>query len=96
MKRVEAKSLAEIIDKAFQSTDNPEAFDRQRLCSLWGEVVGQGINRMTIRRFVEGSTLHVFLTSAVLKQELSFERQRLVEALNRAVGREVIDEIRFH
>ena len=96
MKRVEAKSLAEIIDLAFKATDNPQAFDEQRLCSLWAEIVGQGINRMTTRRFVENHTLHVFLTSAVLKQELSFQRQRLIDSLNQAVGREVITEIRFH
>lgn len=40
--------------------------------------------------------MHVYITSAVLKNELSFNRRPLVEAINRAVGRNIITDIRFH
>ncbi|MDE5689875.1 MAG: DUF721 domain-containing protein, partial [Duncaniella sp.] len=40
--------------------------------------------------------LHVYLTSAPLKNELSFNRDRLISAINRVVGAEVISDVQFH
>ncbi len=96
MKRTYPKSIAEIIDAALESDGNAEQLARQRASFAWSEVVGQGINRHTYKRFVEGSTLHVFITSAPLKHELSFHKQRLVDAINKAVGRNIITEISIH
>ena len=55
-----------------------------------------GINRYTTRRYVSGGVLHVYLTSAPLKNELSFNRDRLISAINRVVGAEVITDVHFH
>ena len=52
---------------------------------------------MTTRRYVDSNHIfHVYLTSAVVKNELSFNRTALVEALNKAVGSTVITDIKFH
>ena len=40
--------------------------------------------------------MHVYITSAVLKNELSFCRASLVEKINKAVGSDVLTEIVFH
>lgn len=96
MKRTEPRSVAQIIDEALEMTGMTDDFNRHRLCSLWPEIVGPVINRMTTRRFVDAGTLHVYLTSAVLKNELSFNRAALVSALNNAAGATVITDIKFH
>lgn len=97
MKRSEAKRLGQIIDEAINMTGQADDFNAYRLSSLWPDVVGQAINRMTTRRYVDSNHIfHVYLTSAVVKNELSFNRTALVEALNRAVGSTVITDIKFH
>ena len=68
----------------------------QKACFLWPEIVGPGVNRYTTRRYVERGVMHVYITSAVLKNELSYIRTRLVEQINRAVGSDVITSIIFH
>lgn len=65
-------------------------------CYLWPQIVGQGINRLTTRRYIDHGIMHVYLTSAALRQELSFNADKLVELINRAVGSDVITAIRFH
>lgn len=96
MKRTDPKSIGEIMNEALEMTGMTQSFNEQRLCSLWPEIVGPHINRLTIRRFVDSGTFHVYLTSAPLKNELQFNRQQLVAALNRAVGADVITDIKFH
>lgn len=96
MKRRDPQSLKEIIDIIMDDDSVREAARAQRLCYIWPEVVGPGINRYTTKRYVDGRTLHVFISSGPLKNELQFNRSRLINLLNNAVGHEVIDDIYFH
>lgn len=96
MKRTDPKSIAEVMGEALEMTGMTESFNEQRLCSLWPDIVGPHINRLTTRRFVDSGTFHVYMTSAALKNELQFNRQQLIDALNRAVGAVVITDIKFH
>lgn len=96
MKRHEAMSVGDIIKEALQATGNGDEYYRQQICYLWSEVVGPAINRCTMRRYIDGDTMHVYLSSAVLKNELAFQSQALVNALNQMAGKEVISRIAFH
>lgn len=96
MKKHEAMSVGDIIKQAISQTGHADDFDRQRACYLWAEVVGPTINSYTTRRWVDGDALHVFLTSAPLKQELSFHKERLAQLINERVGRNIISRIIIH
>ena len=96
MKRTEAQSIKDIIDAVINESGMNNSFDEQKLCYLWPEVVGPGINRYTTRRYVENGVFHVYLSSASLKNELQFHRSRLIEELNKAAGRNVITNIILH
>ncbi len=96
MKRTEPKSIDELIREGFERAGMTDMVAQQRACYLWPEIVGPGINRYTFKRYVERGVLHVYLTSSVLKNELSFNRTALVEQINRAVGEQAITSIVFH
>lgn len=96
MKRTEPKSIAEIIRESIEHAGLKDTVAEQRACYLWAEVVGPGVNRYTFKRYVERGVLHVYITSAALKNELSFNRTALMEQINRAVGSNVITNIVFH
>ncbi len=96
MKRQDPKLIGEIIDTALHESNSSAVFNEQKACYLWPEIVGPGINRYTTRRFVESGVLHVFISSASLKNELQFMRSRLVDQLNKAVGHDVINTIIIH
>lgn len=89
-------SIGQIIDLAMKDSGAEEEYMRSRLSYMWAEVVGRSINRYTFRRYVEGRTLHVYITSASLKNEISYLKPQLVKRLNEAVGGDIIDEIQIH
>lgn len=96
MKRNEAKTVGEIFDEAMSQAGVTEIYDEQRASYLWPEVVGPTVNRFTTRRYVERGVLHVFISSASLKSELSFLTATLVSRINEAVGKNVIRSIVIH
>lgn len=96
MKRHEPRLLVDIIKESLRGDGLELRFNEQRVIYLWPEIVGPGVNRYTTRRFIDRGVLHVYMSSASLKNELSFMRASLVEALNRAAGSDVITDIVFH
>ncbi len=96
MKRTEPQSVGEIIREGFLRAGMTSMVAQQRACYLWPEIVGPGINRYTFKRYVDNGVLHVYMTSSVLKNELSFNRSALIEQINRAVGEQAITSIIFH
>lgn len=96
MKRTDPQQIGQFVERVLSQAGISDRLDEHRICVLWPEIVGPGINRYTVRRFVDGGKLHVYLTSAALKNELMFNRQSLVKALNDAVGRQVITDVILH
>ena len=96
MKRSEPKLLGDIIKDSIRRDGIESRFNEQRAAYLWGDIVGPGVNRYTTRRYVERGVMHGFLSSAALKQELSFMRPSIITAINEAVGAAVISEIVLH
>ncbi|MBQ4292122.1 MAG: DUF721 domain-containing protein [Muribaculaceae bacterium] len=96
MKRTDPKAIGEIINGIISDCNLENAYAEQKACFLWPQIVGQGINRLTTRRFVANGVMHVFLTSAPLKNELRFTAPKLIEAINSAVGTNILSDIVFH
>lgn len=96
MKRSNAKSVEEIIREVVEASNLSENFDRQRAKSLWNDIVGPVVASKTVRRYVDGSVLHVYISSAPLKNELQFQRTQLIKLLNDAVGSEALTDLRIH
>ena len=96
MKRRYPEQIGNIIEKVLKENEISSSLNEQKISYLWPEIVGPGINRYTTRRFVESGTLHVFISSASLKNELQYMRSHLIESLNKAAGANVINRIVIH
>lgn len=96
MKRNDPLPVGEIIRLAFEQAGQAENIERQQVCSMWPNVVGPTINRMTIRRWVDGDTLHVVISNPALRNDLSFMQDKLITALNNTAGKQIINHIKFH
>lgn len=95
MKRTEAKNIGQIIDELLKKENLDVALDEHRACALWPQIVGDGINRYTIKRYVNNGVMTVHLSSASLSNELMIKRASLIQRINEALGREIIREIIF-
>jgi len=82
---------------AFLKDNNLESkLNETRIISCWEEVVGKLISRHTNQMYIKDRILFVKVDSAALREELSFQRSKLVKKLNHAAAIEAIDDIRFN
>ena len=95
MKRTEAKNVGQIINDLLRKENLDVALDEHRACALWPQIVGDGINRYTIKRYVKDGVMTVHFSSASLANELMLNRDRIIKHINDALGRDIIREIIF-
>ena len=81
---------------AFLKGNNLESkLQETRVINAWEEVVGKLIARHTDQMQIKDRVFYVKVDSAALREELSYQRSKLVKNLNKAAGVEAIDDIRF-
>ncbi|SDB46502.1 Protein of unknown function [Flavobacteriaceae bacterium MAR_2010_188] len=62
----------------------------------WENTMGSGVNNYTNKVYFENDTLHVSLSSSVLREELSYGKQKIIDMLNEYIGNNVIKKIMLH
>lgn len=98
MKRTEPKSFALIFDEAMERVGAKSVMASRKASYMWPEVVGPGVARYTVKRYLaDNGVLHVYISSAPLRQELVYMRRSIIDRLNEAAGSpEAITDIVFH
>lgn len=64
-----------------------------KVVNAWEKVMGSVINKYTKEVRVRDGVLYVTLTSAAVKQELSYRRTEIAQQLNAECGADIIREV---
>lgn len=59
----------------------------------WEKIMGKTISKYTDKIEIIGSTLFISSTVAPLKNELLYQKEKIIERVNEALGEKVIKEV---
>lgn len=93
MKRKEAQAIGSILDDILRENNLDIGLDAARARQAWFDSMGEAVDKCTISVHFDKGTLHVRLSSAVLRNELFINRRQLIERLNAKIGRPIIENI---
>jgi hypothetical protein len=86
-------SISEVL-KMFIETNNLQiGIDRVSIQEAWYNLLGNGIKSYTQEVVLKNSTLYVKLSSAVVREELSMGKQKIIDMLNDEMGKQVITDL---
>lgn len=95
MKRRNEETLKTVINRMLKAYGLEEGYFKTLLINSWPVVMGKMVNAKTSDLKIKNKVLYVKMTSAPLKQELSYGKQKIVSMLNEHVGQEVITDVVF-
>ncbi|MBN2639712.1 MAG: DUF721 domain-containing protein [Bacteroidales bacterium] len=95
MKRNNEFTLKEVLQELLKVYRIEDKLMEAKLIDSWEKTVGGIFARHTQHLQIKNRILFVSLDSAPLRSELAMARSKLVEMLNREVGKKVIDDIVF-
>ena len=61
--------------------------------ALWHQELGKGISNYTDKITFKRATLYVWLSSSVIREELSYGKTRIIDMLNERMGKKVVKKI---
>jgi predicted nucleic acid-binding Zn ribbon protein len=87
------KSMAEAIQEYLKSFRLDGKLAETRAISAWERLMGPSIAKHTKSIYIKDKVLYISFDSAVLRQELSFAKDKIKTMLNKEAGAEVISEV---
>jgi hypothetical protein len=80
--------------KDFVSTNKlQKGLDKVNAREVWNLQMGPAIEKYTTAIKLDGSTLYVQLSSSVLREELSYGKEKIVRMLNAELGKDLITKL---
>ena len=80
--------------KSFVETNNlQKGLDKVDVQKAWEDLMGNGVNNYTSAIKLDRDTLYVQLSSSVLREELSYGKDKIVAMLNEHLGKDLIKKL---
>ncbi|HEY5689061.1 MAG TPA: DUF721 domain-containing protein [Yeosuana sp.] len=80
--------------KEFVQTNKLETgLNKVNVADAWAKLMGNGVNHYTTAVQLERNTLYVQLSSSVLREELSYGKEKIITLLNEELGKEIIKKL---
>ncbi|MBC3757568.1 DUF721 domain-containing protein [Hyunsoonleella sp. SJ7] len=80
--------------KEFVETNKLEkGLNKVNAAEAWAKLMGNGVNNYTTSVKLERETLYVQLSSSVLREELSYGKQKIINMLNEELGKDLIKKL---
>lgn len=86
-------SISDVLQQFIQQNRLEAGMDKIDVEQAWKNLMGNGVNSYTQEVILKGNTLYVKLTSAVLREELGYGKQKIITMLNEELRKEVVKDI---
>ena len=80
IRRKEALSMQKVIEEYIKSAKMASGLNTQRIYASWDDCSGAG--PFTLKRYFRAGTLFITLNSSVIRNQLSFQKEALIEKMN--------------
>lgn len=86
-------SLSDVLKDFVETNNLQQGLDKVNVAEAWANLMGNGVNNYTTNIILKQDTLYVQLSSSVLREELSYGKDKIIKMLNEALGREIITKL---
>lgn len=91
----EPKDLKTVLGDIIKKNALENGLNGARIHEVWSKSLGPNIQAYTKEVALEKDTLIVRLNSSVLRQEMSYGKEKIIKLINDSLQKEVIKDIRF-
>ncbi len=86
-------SIADALKEFVETNKLETGLNKVNVADAWANLMGNGVNNYTTAINLERDTLYVQLSSSVLREELSYGKEKIITMLNEELGKEIIKKL---
>lgn len=85
--------IGDVLKQIIQLNRLQPGMDQISVKEAWVSLMGNGVNSYTKNVVLKGHTLYVELSSAVLREELSYGKDKIIKMINEELRRDIVKEV---
>ncbi|MFD2914284.1 DUF721 domain-containing protein [Psychroserpens luteus] len=85
--------ISDILKEFVEANKLQSGLDKVDVKDAWAKMMGNGVNNYTTDVTLDRDVLYVALSSSVLREELSYGKQKIVDMLNESIGKQVVSKL---
>jgi len=89
----ENASLGDVLKDFIATNKLQKGLDKVSVKDAWHTVLGNAISKYTVDVTLKRDTLYVKLSSSVLREELSYGKEKIIKLLNESIGKDLITKL---
>ncbi|WCO02566.1 DUF721 domain-containing protein [Psychroserpens ponticola] len=82
--------ISDILKEFVDANNLQTGLDKVNVREAWAKMMGNGVNNYTTNIILERDVLYVQLSSSVLREELSYGKEKIIKMLNESLGKDAI------
>lgn len=86
-------SLADAMKAFLNQSRIKGSIQAMQIQDVWEQIMGKTISKYTEKIQIHGHTLYITTTVAPLKQELLYQKEKIRQRVNEALGERLIQEV---
>lgn len=86
-------SIADVLKEIIDRNKLQPGIDDIAVKDAWKSLMGNGVNSYTRNVVLKNNTLYVELTSAVLREELTYGKDKIIALINEELRRDVVKNV---
>lgn len=92
-RRTNDEPVGNVVLRMIRAYGIQDQYYEARAKQLWHEMMGAHISQYTQRVYVRRRKLYLTLSSAALRQEMSFSKDKIKRYINEGIGQEFIQDV---
>ncbi|WP_412984349.1 DUF721 domain-containing protein [Pontimicrobium sp. IMCC45349] len=85
--------ISDVLKEFVQENNLQKGLDSVNVKDAWANLMGNGVNNYTTSVKLHQDTLYVELSSSVLREELSYGKEKIIAMLNESLGKNLITKL---
>ena len=86
-------SISDALKEFVESNKLEKGLNKVNVADAWANLMGNGVNNYTTSVNLERDTLYIQLSSSVLREELSYGKEKIINMLNEELGKNIIKKL---
>jgi len=92
-RKAEETSISDVLKDFIQTNKLEKGLDKVNVKDAWHNVMGNAVSKYTTGVVLERDTLFIQLSSSVLREELSYGREKIIKLINEELGKPLVSKV---
>ncbi|WP_304157663.1 DUF721 domain-containing protein [Mesonia mobilis] len=89
----EHQSISDVLKYFVDKNKLQKGLDRVNVKEVWQAQMGPAINKYTTSIQLNNDTLYIELSSSVLREELSYGKEKIIKMMNEELGKDLVKKL---